>query len=682
MSDYYKKYLKYKYKYLNLKGGCVNCKQPIDKDVSYLNDYEILDENFRNNFTILIPKTNEILKMLIKFNMPIEIIHNVYILQRILQENFKIFNVYKINEHCYVEIEPIDRSLISFFFEYLPDELIKKNDMITNDMIINIKNILNLKIINCAEEILPVLSLSGNINDITEDFFKSFMENIVVNIKKYIPTITQQIAQIQYMLITNGYKLKRKCYNSFGYSFLNDKLKIYLLDFENIEVIDNTNEEFISGNTNLQLLLINELIDDISNNLNYSICKDDDDSLYKLYNIFNNMYLPRDVIKIYPASKIIQNIIKYRIQFPFTDIQSPFLYKLESLEQLNNESYDMLKTYLRDGVNPDHFNSVKVINENEEFLTNWKMLPNSGNNNCGFYISEINPDKILICRSTNFTTLNPIFMQEITRVLHISKIKSNLITKYYNTYKINNKYYVECERMNGDLTSYFINYIPKNVAIINGHHDCNNVSDIENLFKSGKINEIKLKKIINDIVEEYKRFTKIMIKDLTKIRFELLKLGYACSDNKLDNFGYTLISESNHPVIKIIDYGVVREIFHDEISKSNIFEAVKKIDPYVNQLKIFTNKYFIKNINELIVSLNNNFTSISDNLCMDFKRSDLNNPQIELNILQKYYGNKFYSTASNQVCFINFLNLPLHNFQQITSYDDEKIQPFLQYIHS
>jgi hypothetical protein len=680
---YYNKYLKYKLKYMTLKGGL---HPPIIKDKTYLDEYIILDENNKNNFVILKPKTNESLKLLVKINnindindkMINDLIHNVYILQKILKENIKIYNIYKINCEYYVEIEPVEikslsieqnyGSLISFFVEYIPDKLLKKFDFDINT-IKNIKNILNIKIKDCVDVDAEVLLLTGNVDNITEDFFKSFMTNIILNIKKYIPEIARQIAHIQYTLIMNGYKLKIKSYNSFGYLLLDEKIKIYLLDFENIEPIHNMD---------LQLSLINVLIDDISLNLDYSICNNDL-SNYNLTNLFNNML--RVDAKMYSSNIVVQNILMVNIPFILLDTQKPILENLGSIYPLNNELLDELKTYLINDINPEHFNNVKVVEKDISFLENWKIKPNTGNNNCGFYTSEVYSDKILICRKNgDLTRLNPPFMQEITKVLHISEHNKNLITMYYNTYKINNKYYVECERMDGDLTSYFINHIPKTIAKENGHDNCNNISDILKLFESDLISELEFKNIIKKIVNEFKKFTEIMIKKIAIIIFEMLKLGYACSDNKLDNFGYTLTSIPNHPIIKIIDYGVVREIFKMANFGNKV---IPKVDPYIGQQKILKNKYFIKSINELIELVNNNFKN--KQLCMDTDYSNINNSLKEIKILQKYSNNVIYNnvrSGSAQVCFIESLSLPKHNFQPIIHYDEDVLQPFLEYIYS
>jgi hypothetical protein len=88
------------------------------------------------------------------------------------------------------------------------------------------------------------------------------------------------------------------------------------------------------------------------------------------------------------------------------------------------------------------------------FFNNWSKITNSGQQNCGVFLSEEKPDKILICRGS------------IGKVDDLEYVQSRGIffPILYNIYSLDDKYYMEYEKMEGDITSIFYSKIPQEIA--------------------------------------------------------------------------------------------------------------------------------------------------------------------------------------------------------------------------
>lgn len=187
-------------------------------------------------------------------------------------------------------------------------------------------------------------------------------------------------------------------------------------------------------------------------------------------------------------------------------------------------------------------------------LNDWKEIPNSGQRNCGIFINDKEPDKLMKCdtvRSTN------------TKVNDFNNFFS-IFPKIYNEYTIDQKYYTIMQKFDGDITHFLFNVIPKQILKSGFESFADQIFAIfDYMLPRTKPLNISLEtfKDFNVSIELYKKFLVALENELIKIipiinkqiamlEIILLSKGYSYQDFKYDNFGYTY-EDSNHPHLGI-----------------------------------------------------------------------------------------------------------------------------------
>lgn len=103
--------------------------------------------------------------------------------------------------------------------------------------------------------------------------------------------------------------------------------------------------------------------------------------------------------------------------------------------------------------------TVETLPDMYEFSKTWKSLNNSGQQNCGIFISEQYPDRIIKCTTNIFSTLKDI-SQEINQ-----KVEFNIFPEIYRSFKFasdpSQKIYIEMERFDCDVTDMLMDKLPK-----------------------------------------------------------------------------------------------------------------------------------------------------------------------------------------------------------------------------
>jgi len=195
------------------------------------------------------------------------------------------------------------------------------------------------------------------------------------------------------------------------------------------------------------------------------------------------------------------------------------------------------------------------------FLSEWKKVSIHGKQNCGIYISDVYPDRILKCtQESRFKTMTN--THNIGRRLDLKGV--HIIPYTYNIYaKKHDNIYVEMERMTGSVKQLIYDRIPK--MVLDGMDVDDHIkSDIwfiytrmSPFFKDNHVtkNLKKLKKatyLTYNIYESFMNRTMDSINDIIPTlrrqiimtRVHIYLEGYKRTDNHLNNYAYTL-SDSN-----------------------------------------------------------------------------------------------------------------------------------------
>jgi hypothetical protein len=88
-------------------------------------------------------------------------------------------------------------------------------------------------------------------------------------------------------------------------------------------------------------------------------------------------------------------------------------------------------------------------------LSEWTEITNSGQNNCGIFLSNKYPKYILKCETNNES--NDSKLNDVTKINNIIQ----LFPKIINISKILDKSYTTMQKLDGDITSIFFNLFPK-----------------------------------------------------------------------------------------------------------------------------------------------------------------------------------------------------------------------------
>ena len=253
-------------------------------------------------------------------------------------------------------------------------------------------------------------------------------------------------------------------------------------------------------------------------------------------------------------------------------------------------------------INNIHGGFIKIDSIDGDFLKDWYEIPQSGQKNCGIFINNKKPDRIMKCErrsGSDYITENKIDKLNKSTNYEIFPIIYSITT-------FKKSVYTEMERFDGDVTDLLLHMLPKEIIKTMGFSEqiqddilfiyetmiprtegrqielswfdesifyfYKNPNELQNLTDINKnqygikkwirLEDVKeyidsFSKVVNKLgksqvtLDQYKLFMNnlndqliIMIPEVTKqifmLQYRLYELGYAYSDMKYDNFGFTL----------------------------------------------------------------------------------------------------------------------------------------------
>lgn len=186
-----------------------------------------------------------------------------------------------------------------------------------------------------------------------------------------------------------------------------------------------------------------------------------------------------------------------------------------------------------------------------DFISGWKKIPNLGQQNCGIFINNNEPDKIMKCedgKRDNLTKINSINEQ------------FQLFPKIYKQYytDVSDKTYTIMQKFDGDLTNYLMHFVPQEIlkkpqfkshaeqiyAIYDFMMPKTSKNTIESsippVVENSDVTIELYDKFINELTNELNVILPEINKQIAMIELVLYNLGYEYVDDKFDNFGYIL----------------------------------------------------------------------------------------------------------------------------------------------
>ncbi len=193
-------------------------------------------------------------------------------------------------------------------------------------------------------------------------------------------------------------------------------------------------------------------------------------------------------------------------------------------------------------------------------LSEWTQIENSGQHNCGIFLSDIYPNYIVKCGSSNNEIVNEINKQ--------IKLFPNII----NSTIINNENYITMEKLDGDITSIFFDMFPKIV--------------LNKMINERKINEEQKQNIFILFKYKIQSTTNITYIDIDKIMLECLL------DNNFYNQYINYLKLNNYIKYENNTFTINGKTFTYQIDYDNYEEFEKKYN-------------YIKKKLQTIITINN-----------------------------------------------------------------------------
>ena len=380
----------------------------------------------------------------------------------------------------------------------------------------------------------------------------------------------------------------------------------------------------------------------------------------------------------------IYHIIMDIINLPYNDHNMNLINILLKHLPPSNETNQFKNDMKLHGIYID--NSI-IYKNNNSFLKNYTKIINSGQQNCGIYLSN-DKKRIIKCDSVYNKKLQ-ITLDKINSTYPNYKIFPNI----YNIYEYNNNVYTEMEKFEGDLTQYLYEILPKNILLnmpnlIDAEKDfyyklfnsCipktfnNNdeysldISDYDKLnellmnpyFANYKVFIKKYEEFIKIYMEQFNNIFTTIQQQIYRLILLLINIGLNYIDYKLDNFAFNYsdtnehlgIQWSNNKLINgkylnvsILDWdsGLRNYDFNIILPKFNTF--IKYGQYYINLLKN-NNLYDHENLLKL------------DTRLLDFLKKEYKLEIKELNSMNTLDDfNKFTHIGNKVIVDIN-INLP------------------------
>lgn len=374
------------------------------------------------------------------------------------------------------------------------------------------------------------------------------------------------------LLIKNNINLDFLLYTTF-YKFIYDNL-----NSENVFLSNNINTYFTKYCNNLVPQIYDEII------INWTNLINNEDDLIK--------------ILIYQQSSIILKFDELLLQ------NTDKLFKILNYNETKNRFEHIInKIYNEESI--IKYNTLNIINKNEDFLNNWKVLHNKGVRNNGLYVRK---DKVLLKRDSTLISKSKIEMY-----INLNN-RYDYFPKLFNIYNINNFYYYESEKLDYDLFQLFSDVFAQNAIKDLSYSDLDiknkliniflfkfnkkskfQFDEIEQLISFFKENEVDIDIYENFIEKIYLYFCDnfiTIIKNIALLEYKLYKINYFVSDyHKFENFGYKIVNGTNK--YYIIDWEYLIH-FNDNLDDKKMY--LEKIIQICNTRTINDNCYLSSSV--------------------------------------------------------------------------------------
>ena len=269
-------------------------------------------------------------------------------------------------------------------------------------------------------------------------------------------------------------------------------------------------------------------------------------------------------------------------------------------------------------------------NEIKEMLNGYTKYENTGRRNCGLYISENNNETLYLCKDE----MNPIYIEYVNEINNNIKLFPSIVKVNENI--SNNNYYIEFEKLDGDLSELIFNKIPLNVIknsgfplrlkmemiklyklrrhssgqtsyTFNYNNDDNSIrvqppnEENKNIYddfiKNTQVTYSIFSTIMDKIMDKIEKTLNYLLKIIIKKIYQLYTLSFIHNDLKLDNFGYKMNGNNIENIENIeiffidIDSLVKFDVSQNEKMLNDIIELYNDKMKFPNADFIFQNYY-------------------------------------------------------------------------------------------
>lgn len=276
-------------------------------------------------------------------------------------------------------------------------------------------------------------------------------------------------------------------------------------------------------------------------------------------------------------------------------------------------------------------NKLQFGGSKEEFFTKWKSIENSGQFNCGIFISDAEPNKICKCEKY--------FHPDITKMIEkIGDEYKKFFPEIYETKTYDGNAYTIMEKLDGDITQFLLKYIPIKVLsemscddktksdiwyIFDGSMNTtmsrkeslvisHDFGLVEHLYKNQHListyegHELEKKFVVKmnnmyerlhdsrltkdiylDFIDRTKNYIlyalNILYDAITTLHIKMFLVGFYYEDSKFDNLGYKLYDEplentfpifGRHIKVLFLDWGSGLGIIDDDNIKYKLDDII------------------------------------------------------------------------------------------------------------
>jgi hypothetical protein len=270
------------------------------------------------------------------------------------------------------------------------------------------------------------------------------------------------------------------------------------------------------------------------------------------------------------------------------------------MKKIKEDEEIKIRTILKQIITYENSPQIKIIDDIDNILKNWHKIQNYGQKNCGIFINEEYPDRILKCDNI-LVNLN-----KILDVIHIESIIPNLFPKIHEIYNLK---YTIMEKLNGDLSELCYKILPNELIKITEEFQSQKDQILRYLdliipkidIRLTKEEFLALKPSLFD--RFFKLYLEKLLFVLKYITYQVVYLniilaicGYEYRDNKLDNFSFRIVpnifAKEHHALLnnKIFFRGILdNTIFTNTFIEINFLDwdsGLRKIDDELQYMDI------------------------------------------------------------------------------------------------